>query len=49
MSNVAIMVKDFYDKKLWSLDRVWNVVGKPNSITQSEYQIITGFVYPAKA
>lgn len=38
------MVKDYYDRGLWSLQRVWNVVGK--AITDEEYQQITGFVYP---
>lgn len=41
--------KGYYDRKLWSIDRVFNVVGKPNSIIEAEYQEITGFVYPAKA
>lgn len=40
-------IKGYYDSGLWSLDRVWNVVGK--AITQEEYYEITGFVYPAKA
>lgn len=39
------MVKDYYDRKLWSLQRVWNVVGK--AITEEDYQQITGFIYPA--
>ncbi len=38
------MVKDYYDRKLWSLQRVWNVVGK--AITEEEYKEITGFDYP---
>lgn len=40
-------IKYYYDEGLWSIDRVWNVVGKPNGITEAEYQQITGFVYPA--
>ena len=40
-------IKGYYDKGLWSIDRVWNVVGK--AITEVEYQEITGFVYPAKS
>lgn len=40
-------VKYYYDNGLWSIDRVWNVVGKV--ITEDEYFEITGFVYPAKA
>lgn len=42
------MIKDYYDRKLWSITRVWNVVGKAQGITEIEYQEITGFVYPAK-
>lgn len=38
-------VKDYYDNGLWSIKRVWNVVGK--AITESEYQQITGYIYPA--
>lgn len=41
------IVKDFYDRGLWSIDRVWTAVGK--WITEDEYYEITGFVYPAKA
>ena len=37
-------IKYYYGTGLWSIDRVWNVVGK--AITESEYQEITGFVYP---
>lgn len=40
-------VKYYYDNGLWSIDRVWNVVGKV--ITEDEYFEITGFAYPAKA
>ena len=39
-------IKGYYDKGLWSIDRVWNVVGKV--ITEAEYLEITGFIYPAK-
>jgi hypothetical protein len=38
-------IKYYYDNGLWSIDRVFNVVGK--AITEQEYQLITGFVYPA--
>lgn len=38
-------IKDYYDNGLWSIQRVWNVVGK--AITEEEYQQITGFIYPA--
>lgn len=43
------LIKGYYDKGLWNIDRVWNVVGKTTGITEAEYQEITGFVYPAKA
>jgi len=39
-------IKYYYTHNLWSLQRVWNVVGKSNGITTEEYQQITGFVYP---
>jgi hypothetical protein len=42
-------IKYYYNNDLWSIDRVFNVVGKPNSINQNEYYEITGFIYPAKA
>ena len=50
MITVAVTVekiKYYYDNGLWSLDRVWNVVGL--AITPEDYFNITGFVYPAKA
>lgn len=40
-------IKGYYDSGLWSILRVWNVVGKTNGITEAEYQQIAGFVYPA--
>lgn len=40
-------IKNYYDTGLWSIDRVWNVVGK--AITEEEYYQITGLVYPAKS
>ena len=39
-------IKYYYDNGLWSIDRVWNVVGKV--LTEAEYQEITGFEYPNK-
>lgn len=39
-------IKGYYDSGLWSIGRVWNVVGK--AITQEEYELITGLVYPNK-
>jgi len=40
-------IKDFYNRGLWSIDRVWNVVEK-KAITEEEYFLITGFTYPSK-
>ena len=39
-------IKYYYDKGLWNIDRVWNVVGK--ALTQEDYFEITGFVFPDK-
>ena len=39
-------IKHYYDVKLWTLERVWNVVGK--ALTEEEYENITGFSYPNK-
>lgn len=39
-------IKYYYDNGLWSIDRVYNVVGK--AITEEEYFEITGFEYPNK-
>jgi len=38
-------IKLYYDKGLWSKERVWNVVGKV--ITAEEYEEITGEPYIA--
>ena len=40
-------VKEFYDRKLWNIDRVSSAVGK--WITEAEYEEITGFTYPTKS
>ena len=37
------LVKDFYDRRLWSKTRVWNAVGR--WITAEEYEEITGEPY----
>lgn len=42
-------IKGYYDSGAWTIDRVWNVVGKSLGITEEEYKEITGFVYPAKS
>ena len=39
-------IKYYYETGLWSIDRVWNVVGK--ALTEAEYKEITGFIYPSK-
>ena len=41
-------IKGYYDQGIWSLERVWLVVGKTTGITEEEYQEITRFTYPAK-
>ena len=51
MSNTAksprfYYVKDYFDRKRWSLTRVQNAVGK--WITAEEYEEITGLEYPEK-
>lgn len=43
MSAKFEMVKDYYNRGLWSINRVYNVVGK--AITEEEYKIITGLDY----
>ena len=40
-------IKYYYDSGLWSIDRVWNVVGQ--AITAEEYFEITRLVYPSKS
>lgn len=39
-------IKKYYEKGLWDINRVYNVVGK--AITEEEYKLITGYVYPSK-
>jgi len=39
-------VKMYYDKGLWSKERVYNIVGKV--ITEEEYEQITGEPYSTK-
>jgi len=39
MSEKFEMVKEFYDKTLWSKERVKNAVGR--WITKDEYELIT--------
>lgn len=42
--NKYDMVKDYYDRVLWSKQRVYNAV-KKGWITAEEYEEITGDVY----
>lgn len=42
-------IKGYYADEIWSIDRVCLVVNKSTGITESEYQEITGFVYPTMA
>lgn len=44
MSRMYNKVKDFYDKGLWSINRVKNAVLK-GWITAGEYELITGERY----
>ena len=41
-------IKGYYGSELWTIGRVWMAVGKATGITETEYQEITGFVYPEK-
>lgn len=41
--NKYDMVKDYYDRRLWSKQRVYNAVGK--WITAKQYEEITGELY----
>lgn len=45
MSNKYELVKDYYDRGLWSIERVHSAVGK--WITAEEYKQITGEDYTA--
>lgn len=45
MSKNYEMIKDYYDRGLWSKQRVYNVVGKKTGITAEEYELITGETY----
>jgi uncharacterized XkdX family phage protein len=38
-------IKKYYDSGLWDKERVHNVVGKKNGITEEEYLEITGEDY----
>lgn len=45
MSKKFEMVKEYYDRGVWSKERVYNAVGK--FITAEEYELITGEPYEA--
>jgi len=38
-------IKAYYNNGLWSKERVYNVVGKKNGITEEEYYLITNEPY----
>ena len=38
-------IKGYYDRGLWSIDKVRAVVGKPLGITEEEFFEITGQIY----
>lgn len=44
MSKMYDKIKRYYDDKLWSEERVYNMVGK-GIITAEEYALITGNEY----
>lgn len=44
MSTMVNRIKRFYDKQLWTIDQVRNVV-KTNTITLEEYKDITNEDY----
>ncbi len=43
MSDKYELVKNYYDRGLWSVTRVYTAVGK--WITAEEYELITGEAY----
>lgn len=45
MSKKFYLVKEYYDRGVWSKERVYNAVGK--FITAEEYELITGDPYEA--
>ena len=44
-SKNFLTIKRGYQTGTWSKQRVYNVVNKPNGITPTEYEEITGEVY----
>lgn len=45
MSKNYEKIKGYYDRKLWTLAMVRNVVGKKQGITEEEFKEITGEEY----
>ena len=45
MSKNFEKFKSYYDKGLWSKERLYNVVGKKTGIIAEEYELITGEPY----
>lgn len=39
-------VEQYYKRRLWDVEKVWNAVGK--WITEEEYETITNLSYPNK-
>lgn len=46
MSKNFERIKGYYESGLWSIQRVYNVVGLHLGISEEEYCQITGFIYP---
>ena len=38
-------IKDYFDKGMWGITRVYNLVGKKLGITKEEFETITGVSY----
>lgn len=48
MSKNFDKIKDYFEKDFWTIDMVWNTVGKALGINEDEYKIITKINYPLK-
>lgn len=47
MSKNFDKIKSYYDRGLWDIAKVYNVVGKSLGIIEEEYREITGVDYEA--
>ena len=45
MSKNFQKIKRYYDRGLWSINMVYNVVGKRTGSIEEEFQLITGIPY----